>query len=239
MHPECNLYEFYGPSNLHRGEALLFKTYEAVRNSPDWESTLLLILFDEHGGCYDHVPPPTAGQCDVAIAPDDRIIPKGEKGGIGFQFDRLGPRVPAIVVSAYTPPQTRLHDVFEHTSVLSTVVNCFGLSLGQFGARQARARDVGNALSLASPRTDRPVVPKPQISLIEDAQQELHSIVHSKLLGAKQKPVSDLQRTALHGAAIFADAGHLHERIDQIENELEADLLLVEHEAKLVKNKLF
>jgi hypothetical protein len=46
------------------------------------------------------------------------MIPKGHHG-----VDRLGPRVPAIIVSAYTPPQTRLHHIFEHTSVLSTVVN--------------------------------------------------------------------------------------------------------------------
>jgi hypothetical protein len=33
--------------------------YSAVRNSPEWDKTLLLVLLDEHGGCYDHVPPPT------------------------------------------------------------------------------------------------------------------------------------------------------------------------------------
>jgi hypothetical protein len=174
----------------------------------------------------------------VAIAPDDKIIPAGQAGGIGFKFDRLGPRVPAIIVSAYTPAQTRLHHIFEHTSVLSTVVNCLGLPKGTLGARQAQALDVGDALSLPIPRTDRPAIAKPQFSFFEDVAAEWHSMVHAKLLGAKQKPLSDLQRTALHGAALFTGAGDLHDRIAKIENELEADLLLVEQEAKLVKNKI-
>jgi phospholipase C len=236
MHPECDLYQFYGPSNLHMGEARIATIYDAVRNGPDWESTLLIILFDEHGGCYDHVPP-SAPECAVAIAPD-RVIPAGQPGGIGFKFDRLGPRVPAIVISAYTPPQTRIHHIFEHTSILSTVVNCLGLPHGKLGARQAKALDLGDALTLSNPRQDRPPIAKPTFSIIEDVSAEWHSIIHSKLLGAKQKPISDLQRTALHAVALFTQADDLHNRIAEIENELEADLFLVEQEAKLVKNKI-
>jgi|SRR5450432_906926 len=126
-----------------------------------------MILFDEHGGCYDHVPPPSASECEVAIAPD-RIIPAGQPGGIGFKFDRLGPRVPAIIVSAYTPPQTRLHHIFEHTSILSTVVNCFGLPQGKLAARQAKARDLRDALTLPSPRQDLPPIAKPHFSFVKD-----------------------------------------------------------------------
>ena len=237
MHPECNLYQFDGPSNLHRGEALIATIYNAIRNSPDWESTLLIILFDEHGGCYDHVPPPSAPECKVAIAPD-RVIPAGEPGGIGFKFDRLGPRVPAIVVSAYTQPETRLHQVFEHTSILSTVINSLGLPQNKLGARQPEAPDLGEAMPLANPRQDRPAIAKPTFSVIEDVAAEWHSVVHSKLLGAKQKPITDLQRTALQGVALFTQTEDLHNRIAKLENELEADLLLVEHEAKLVKNKI-
>lgn len=239
MHPECNPYEFYGASNLHRGEALLATIYEAVRNSPDWDSTLLVILFDEHGGCYDHVAPPSAEECAVAVAPD-RIIPPGEPGGIGFRFDRLGPRVPAMVVSAYTPPQTRLHDIFEHTSILSTVVNRFGLPQGQLGKRQRNALDLSGALTLAAPRTDRPPIAKPQFSFFQDIEAEWHSIVHSKLLSAKQKrPLSDLQRFALHGAAAVTGAEQLHERIAGMRYEIEADMLLLEREAKFVKDRAF
>jgi len=75
--------------------------YDAIRNSPDWESTLLIILFDEHGGCYDHVPPPSAPEVR-SLSPQTESSPRRTRG-IGFKFDRLGPRVPAIIISAYTP----------------------------------------------------------------------------------------------------------------------------------------
>ena len=241
MHPECNFYEFYGPASVHRGEEFLWTIYDVVRNSPDWESTLLIVLFDEHGGCYDHVPPAFAGNCKVAINPsgNGKVIPNTQPGGTGFNFDRLGPRVPAIVVSAYTPPQTRVNTVFEHTSVLSTIVNRFDLPAGELGLRQEVADDVGTALTLSDARTDRPAIPKPETSMLDDLKEEVHSIFHSQLfLGAKAKPVSELQKMALHGAAQFLQADDLHDRIDKLPNEFEADLLLMEHEAKLVKDKL-
>ena len=174
----------------------------------------------------------------VAIAPDC-IVPVGEPGGTGFKFDRLGPRVPAIVVSAYTPPQTRLHDIFEHTSVLSTIVNCFHLPQGNLGARQRKALDLSDAVTLHVPRADEPRIAEPHFSLLEDAKQELHAIFHSKLLGARQKPVSELQKTILHAVAMFTGHADLHDRIENLEHELAADLLLMEHEAALVRNKIF
>src|ERR1700685_3150655 len=237
-HPECNPYQFDGPTNLHRAEALVATIYDAIRNSPDWESTLLIVMFDEHGGCYDHVPPPDSSQCDVAIAPD-KIIPAGQQGGIGFKFDRLGPRVPAIIISAYTPSQTRLHQIFEHTSILSTIVNCFNLPTNKFGNRQAKALDVSAALTLPTARQDRPSIPMPKFSLIDDVAAEWHSLVHGKLSHAKQKPITDLQRAALHAVALHQGDGELHERVSKLENELEADILLIEQEAKLVKDKVF
>ena len=236
MHPECNPYEFYGPSNLERGEALVAKVYHAIRSSPDWERTLLIILFDEHGGCYDHVPPPSAPQCDVAIAPDV-IIPASQPGGAGFKFDRLGPRVPAILVSAYTKPQTRLHSVFEHTSVLSTIVNCFELPANELGNRQPRASDVSAALNLPNPREDEPPIPSPDFSFLDDAEAAVHSIVHAKLRRSKQSPISELRKYALHGMALFTQTNDLHPHIEAVGNDLEANLLLIEHEAKLVMKK--
>jgi phospholipase C len=232
MHPECNPYEFYGPSNLHRGEALLAMIYNALRESPDWESTLMVIVFDEHGGCYDHVPPPTSATCNVAICPDGKVIAPGQPGGIGFQFDRLGPRVPAIVVSAYTAPETRLHDVFEHTSILSTIVNCFHLPNGRLGARQANADDLRGALTLTTPREAYPVIKTPQFSLFEDLKSEFRSIVHSRPAETGSTPISELQRAALHGMAQFTNSKDLHDRIGALVGELEADVLLAEHELK-------
>jgi len=237
MHPECNPYEFYGPSNLHRGEALLATIYNALRSGPKWERTLLLILFDEHGGCYDHVPPPTSADCAVAINPDGdgHVIPQGRPGGIGFNFDRLGPRVPAIIVSAYTAPQTRLHDVFEHTSVLSTVINCLDLPAGRLGERQARALDLSAALNLSTPRSSYPIIEPPHFSLWDDLQSEFRHLVPRHPVDAGPVPLEDLQRFSLHAMAELTGASELHSRIASLTGELEADLLLAKQEAQFLK----
>jgi phospholipase C len=63
------------------------RAYYALRNGPDWNQTLLIITYDEHGGCYDHVPPPSG-----ALPPDDSA------GEYGFDFTRFGVRVPSVLV---------------------------------------------------------------------------------------------------------------------------------------------
>lgn len=240
-HPECNPYEFYGPSNLHRGEALVATIYEALRNSPDWESVLLVVLFDEHGGCYDHVAPPTSSSCGVAINPDGdgRTIPKNQPGGIEFNFDRLGPRVPAIIVSAYTPPQTRLHESYEHTSVLSTVIRCFELPSGRLGERQKKALDLGSAVTLPTPRRDRPPIAKPHYSLSDWVKDEWRPIVHAIPRDGAHEELTELQKTALHAAALLTGAKEVHGRVEELRNEFEADLLIAGHEARFFGKNFF
>jgi phospholipase C len=240
MHPEANAVHFYGPSNLEKGEALLSTVYQAVRNSPDWNSTLLIILFDEHGGCYDHVPPPSSAECPFAISPDDVVIPPGQKGASGFQFNRLGVRVPAIIVSPYTPQQALLNDTFDHTSLLSTVVNCFDLPKGQLGKRQALAPDVSRALTLPSPRTDSPPVPQPSSSILKELQSEVSAVFHSALRDLKTKSLNPLQKTILTGAA--QRLGKLDvqtHRLASIESVLQADAFLMEREADLLAAGFF
>ena len=118
-------------------------------------------------------------------------------------------------------------------------MNCFGLPQNKLGKRQAKALDLSSAVTLPAARQDQPPIAKPQFSLLEDVEAELHTIVHSKLLRSNQTPISDLQKTALHGIARFTQAAELHDRIANIGNELEADLFLVEQETKLVKDKIF
>jgi phospholipase C len=190
MHPESHTYAPDGLSNVEAGERLLFKIYNAVRSSPDWPSTLLIILFDEHGGCYDHVCPP------ATVSPDGKVIPPGQPGGTGFTFDRLGVRVPAMIVSPFTPPQTILNDCFDHTSVLTTIINCFHLS-GNLGERQKVAPDISAALTLASARDDLPSIPPPAAPTFAD---RAHAAVQA-LTKAKQKPLTELQKRILAGVA--------------------------------------
>ncbi|MEU1188428.1 alkaline phosphatase family protein [Streptomyces sp. NPDC005859] len=100
-----------------------------------------MIVFDEHGGTYDHVPPP------AAVAPD----PTAPPGQMGFTFDRLGVRLPAIAISAWMPPQTVVNGVHHHTSVIRTLRERWNLGR-PLTARDASAPDLSVLLSLDSPR---------------------------------------------------------------------------------------
>jgi phospholipase C len=232
MHPEANAIEFYGPSNVAEGERLLYKVYHALRTSPDWNKTLLVIVFDEHGGCYDHVVPPTSRNCRFAISPGGKVIPPTKPGGSGFRFDRLGVRVPAVIVSPFTPPGTILNNPFDHTSVLSTLVNAFGLPSGQLGHRQENAPDVSAALSLATPRTDHPPTPQPPApSLWDRAVEDVKAFDHA-LLHSRGKPLTGLQAKILSGAlSRLGMPWQMFQEAEQAKNAIEADSLLVKLEA--------
>jgi phospholipase C len=131
------------------GEKLIHDVYYALRGGPGWSETLLIITYDEHGGCYDHVPPPSG-----AVPPDD------SPGEFGFDFTRFGVRIPAVLVSPLIPAGTvfRVPDgsmPLDHTSVLKTVETRWGLPA--LTRRDAAAPDVGGALSLGAPRADDPL----------------------------------------------------------------------------------
>lgn len=106
--------------DITRGEKLIKDTYEAIRNSPHWNRSLLIITYDEHGGFYDHVPP-------VGATPpgDDWTDPRQNKQG--FDFSLLGVRVPTVIVSPLIPRGTSDHTQYDHTSVLKTLDSLFDL----------------------------------------------------------------------------------------------------------------
>jgi phospholipase C len=149
--------------DVTNGEALIKSVYEAIRNSPIWDSSLLIVTWDEHGGFYDHVEPP------AAPAPGDTItapIPPFSSPQIneyGFNFEQYGVRVPAVVVSAYTPQNLIDHRLYDHASIPATVEAIFGLpSMTQ---RDASANNVTPLVSLQSARTDAPTtLPNPATS---------------------------------------------------------------------------
>jgi phospholipase C len=131
------------------GEQLIHDTYYALRNGSAWDQTLLIITYDEHGGCYDHVPPPW-----TATPPDD------DAGEFGFDFTRFGPRVPTVLVSPLISPATVFRvppdsTPLDHTSILKTIETRWGLPA--LTARDAAAPDVSAALTLATARTDDPL----------------------------------------------------------------------------------
>jgi phospholipase C len=131
------------------GEQLIHDVYYALRNGPAWNQTLLIITYDEHGGCYDHVPPPSG-----AVPPDNSV------GEYGFDFTRFGPRVPTVLVSPLIPAGTVFRAPagtmpLDHTSILKTIETRWNLSA--LTARDAAASAVGDVLTLTQPRTDDPL----------------------------------------------------------------------------------
>jgi phospholipase C len=100
--------------NVSEGENFVSHVVNAVLQSPLWPRILLVWLYDEHGGNYDHVPPP------AAIAPDS-IPPRLRRGEAPGGYDVYGPRVPAVVVSGHARPRAVTDVVHDHTSILATI----------------------------------------------------------------------------------------------------------------------
>lgn len=148
--------------NVQAGEAFIASVYNAIKgNAALWASTALLIVYDEHGGIFDHVPPPPC-------TPDQFTATANDTGtGVPFAFDRLGVRVPAILVSPWIPKGTIVSRVFDHASIPATVTKFF---LGDYSPRSPRETSADvfiepqgpavdparNLLSLDAMRTDCP-----------------------------------------------------------------------------------
>ena len=128
------------------GEQLIHDVYEALLAGPGWPGTLLVITYDEHGGCFDHVPPPWG-----ATPPDNTVADTVPP----FGFDRFGVRVPAVLVSPLIAPGTVYRaaaGTLDHTSILRTVQQRWNLPT--LTARDAAAPAFGDVLTLTTPRTD-------------------------------------------------------------------------------------
>jgi len=127
------------PHNIMKGEKLIADVYNAIRSQELWKSSLIVILFDEHGGFYDHVSPPAA-------------VPPAEKQEHDqYTFDRLGVRVPALLVSPWVDKRVE-KTVFDHTSLLKYLIDKWGL--GPLGARTQAANSIGVAIQRSTPRDD-------------------------------------------------------------------------------------
>ena len=183
----------HAPADIKDGQELVLAIYHALATGPQWEKTLLVIFYDEHGGFFDHVAPP-------GVADDDPQL-----------FGRYGVRVPALAVSPWIEPGSVSSTVFDHTSIIKTILQRFcpdalnepeqhhGLlararRAGRphyLGTRVAHAHDLGELLTRTTPR------PAPaRYALIEEAAANAAARIQGTpadqdLLG--REPATDLQ----------------------------------------------
>jgi phospholipase C len=139
------------------GEKSLNELYEAMKSGPAWNETLFVITFDEHGGIFDHAPPPYAEN----PWPNDVID--------GFRFDMMGVRVPTILVSPLIKRQTVFRSptavAYDSTSILATLLNWYGVPKARWGLgeRARHAPTFEGVFQLSEPRADKPLFEPPNI----------------------------------------------------------------------------
>jgi phospholipase C len=167
QHPENNLvsnaaYDTFtprGPSDFTRAEQLIATIYEALRAHPDvFGQTLLLVTYDEHGGLYDHVPPPAG-----VPSPGGRTSRVGlvqrtllHRKAAAFDFTMLGPRVPAVVISPHIPAGTIDTQTHDHASIPATLRSLFAPSAGPLTGRDRWSAPFHGLCTLPEARTDLP-----------------------------------------------------------------------------------
>ncbi|KAF5727336.1 Phospholipase C 4 [Tripterygium wilfordii] len=214
--------------DMARGQRFVKEVYEILRASPQWKEMALLITYDEHGGFYDHVPTPISGvpSPDGIIGPDPFY----------FRFDRLGVRVPTLLISPWIEKSTVIHEPdgptpysqFEHSSIPATVKKLFNLKTNFLTKRDAWAGTFEKYFYVRnSPRDDcpetlpevttllRPWGPREDVSLSE-FQVELIQLA-SQLNGdyilstypniGKRMTVGEANRYAEDAVRRFLEAG--------------------------------
>lgn len=130
-------------SDARAGDALVHRVYSAIRTSftehgSNYLNTAMLLTFDEHGGTYDHVAPP------------ETVPPVPGAGEMGFEFDRLGCRVPTILVSAHTERGSVFSETMHHGSLAASLSERFGVE--PLTARDVGAPSITNAFNRPIPR---------------------------------------------------------------------------------------
>lgn len=179
------------------GDRFIKQVYEALRKSPLWENSMLVITWDEHGGFYDHVAPPAT------------VASGGSGRDHGFTFQQLGPRVPALVISPLVPRNRIDHRLYEHSSIPATIEHLFGLA--PMTDRDAHANGLHLLATLDRARTDAPLT-LPLGPLTRSADRHRLAEATSKQPEAPLSDDPDGNLAALARRVAFA---HIQVRPDQ------------------------
>ena len=156
--PDFGMQSEENPQDIGQGEAFAARVVNAVMSGPGWPRTVLIWLYDEHGGYYDHVPPPRA------VPPDDIPPAIHVPPDMPGEYDRYGFRVPAIVVSPFARPHHVSHVVRDHTSVLKFIETKWNLPALTY--RDANADTLLDCLDFRRPPAflEPPTLPEPNVA---------------------------------------------------------------------------
>jgi phospholipase C len=144
--PDSN--DDHSPSDITAGQELVLTIYHALTQSPNWPTTLFIVVYDEHGGFYDHVSPPSCAD-------------------VNPEFHRLGVRVPALLVSPLVAAGSTSTAMlgsdfhFDHTSIIKTILTRFCAIDGQIPAMTERVAAANHLGHLLSDAPSRPTVADP------------------------------------------------------------------------------
>jgi phospholipase C len=190
-------------SDVAEGENLILRVYEAIRaNKKIWNSCMFVITYDEHGGLYDHVPPPGG-----APNPDGK-----NSANPAFDFTRLGVRVPAVVVSPFVRPKTIVSDQFDHTSLLATasaILRKRPLDPSELGKRAAAANTLINCFDESlynNPRQDMPHFGAPKTNTRPAVAPNDLLMEYVRQAALVEQSVPPAKRTGIDPAGIKTDA---------------------------------
>jgi phospholipase C len=194
------------PADLTDGQDLVLAVYHAVATGPQWDKTLLIIFYDEHGGFYDHVPPPEAADDDPKM------------------FGRYGVRVPALIVSPWVQPRSVSKTLFDHTSIIKTILLRFcaadlqhrgrreSLSTWRkaghphyLGTRVAQASNLGELLTNPTPR---PAPAHHGLIAAAAARAADQAQAPADEHEPDRQPSTDLQRHIAAAARLLRSRGH-------------------------------
>ena len=183
--------------NMIAGEKFIYDIWQAVSSGPAWKSTLLVITYDEHGGCYDHCGPKW-----TATNPDDSTPQQP------FGFNRWGPRVPTVLVSPWIEAGTVFRSAspdveYDHTSILATLRDWLNLPTDKplKSERVVKAPTLDCVLTRTTPRGDWPLIPPPAVrpEMYEPSDEPLTSIQKAVIAGTvlKGRDVDPAERTRI------------------------------------------
>ncbi len=208
------------------GEIALNEIYDAIRNSPRWKETLFVITFDEHGGIYDHAPPPYATN------------PWPNDNNDGFKYDIMGVRVPTILVSPWIKEQTVFRSstptAYDSTSILATLLHWAGVPQSRWcmGQRVRQAPTFEGVLQRNTPRATSPALqrsydksyPQSGTQNVAPARiNDLHTLMTPRIITAmaggklSDSEIQQLSEKILHEAQ---DTAGLHSQLERLAKQL-------------------